>query len=206
MLSAAAVATIRSMSDHRESALDYLRQVLGDATPSSLVEIGRLKQSPLEGEGALTAFAFSAAVGGDETRQYVVVAGETEPNYYPAWNLSPDEYLRLHLGTRFMLVMQIAQVPHEDTFAALQDMRGQLGGAVPGQPIEPLSAAAAFALDDQRHLVARCRIGAEPVYLLGGDLPLGIYRQVDLPPHVIYRLHLGTILCMESDPVDEASG
>ncbi len=191
------------MTDHREAALDYLRRALGAAAPAALVEIGRLKQSPLEGEGAITAFAFSAAVGGGTVEQYVVVAGDTEPNYYPVWNLSPDEYLRLHLGTRFMLVLQIAQLPHDPEAAALADMRGQLAGVVPGQPVEDLAAAATFGLDRQRHVVARARIGPEPVYLLGGDLPLGIYRQVELPPHVVYRLHLGTVLCMEPDPVDE---
>ena len=41
------------------------------------------------------------------------------------------------------------------------------------------------------------RIGPETVYVFGGDLPLGIYRQIHLPPQVVYRVHLGNVLRLE---------
>ncbi len=32
---------------------------------------------------------------------------------------------------------------------------------------------------------------------MAADLPLGIYRETHLPPHVVYRWHLGSIIRTE---------
>ena len=90
-------------------ALGYLREQLKDAAPSELSNPRLFERSPLEGEGATVVFEFVADVGGRGAERHFVVVGLTEPNYYPAYGLDADEAFSLHLGTRFMLLIGVAQ-------------------------------------------------------------------------------------------------
>jgi hypothetical protein len=189
------------MSDgHEDQARLYLDAQLGVGGYSGLVEIGHFDESPLEGEGAVSLFAFEAAPGGGPVGTYHVVAGETEPNYYPSWGLSAEETYNLHIGTRFMLVLEVAQVAEQDAPADLESQAvSTLMRVAPGEPIREFRVVRVFQVEDQRHAVARCRIGPEDVYLVLGDLPVGIHRRVDLAPQVVYRMHLGQVIRMEED-------
>ncbi len=188
---------------HEPLARDYLARELGDAAPDHLVFVARFETSPLEGDGSASVYSFAASLGGNPPEPFYAVAGETQPNYYPAWNLSPEEIYDVHLGTRFMLVVGVAQLPVDELPGSLEaDLRAQLDRVAPGEPVTRIEPVAAFRADDQRHAVCRAKIAHEDVYLLTGDLPLGISRRVDLPPHVVYRLHLGRTLRME--PSDDA--
>ena len=174
---------------------------LGDDAPTELTVLERFDENPLEAEGAVTVFSFDASIGGAASQSYLVVAGETIPNYYPAYDLSPEEVYSLHLGTRFMLVLEVGLLPLEELPEVMRvEMGEDLGRVVPGEPVTELEIATAFAVEDQKHAVARCRIASELVYVLGGDLPLGIYRKIHLPPQVVYRLHLGNVIRLEGSP------
>jgi hypothetical protein len=183
---------------HEQQAREYLGRVLGPQCFADLAHMGSFHDNPLAGEGPVSVFAFTATREGSPPEPCVVVAGQTEPNYYPAWNLSADEIFNLHIGTRFLLVLQVGQRSLEDLpFDVTQTAESALAGVAPGQPVVNVQPAAAFSLEDQTHVVARCRIGPEEVYLVLGDIPLGIYRRIDLAPHVIYRMHLGQVIRME---------
>lgn len=191
---------------HEDAAREYLSRELGDAAPDTLVHLARFSEGALEGEDDMSVFSFSASLGGNPPESFHVVAGQTVPNYYPGWNLSPEEIYTLHLGTRFMLVMEIQQAPLERLPASLEaDVADQLTRVAPAEPLSAFRPVAAFQLEDQLHAVCRLRIAHEEVYLLAGDLPLGIYRRIDLPPHVVYRLHLGTIIRREATDEDDAA-
>jgi hypothetical protein len=194
------------MSDreaHEQRARDYLARELSERAPEHLVFVAGFDASPLEREGGVSIFSFSAAVGGDDAESFYVVAGETEPNYYPAWNLSPEEIFEVHLGTRFMLVVGVGQFPVEELPESLEaDVRAELERVAPSEPVTQVERVAAFHAQDQRHAVCRVRIAHEDVYVFAGDLPFGVSRRTDLPPHVVYRLHLGRALRME--PTDDA--
>ena len=184
-------------------ALDFLRTQLGAAAPAALEQVAEFVGQPLEREGAMTVFAFTADIGGAGESRYYVVAGETEPNYYPVWNLRPHEIYAVHLGTRFMLVLTIAQCPPDERPEDLDGKtRAFIESVAPGQAITDVSLAAAFRVDDQTHAVYRLCIDAEPVYVFGADCPPGIYRQADLPPRVAYRLHLGNLILAEAGQPD----
>lgn len=185
-------------ADPREQALTYLREQLGTAAPTTLEEFGHFEDSPLEGEGAVTLYRFAAAVGGVELASYIVAAGETEPNYYPAYDLSPEEAYHLHLGTRFMLVVGVSQMPAADVPPGeLERLASLVRGVVPDRTVSELTLLTAFRVEDGRHLVARGSIDGHEVYLLGGDMPLGFYQRLSLPPQVVYRIHLGQVLRLE---------
>ncbi len=194
----------KSWSAWRDYALEYLRSQLGQAAPMELGEPAFLERSPLAGEGPLVVFPFRAALDGRHLEEYRVVVGCTEPNYYPAYNLSPEETLDLHLGTRFMLVLGVAQYRRaDDAYDPMQDAQSIVARVAPGRPIEDLSIAAAFAVDEQVHTVLRCRIDGTPVYIMARDAPWGFCERADLPPQVAYRLHLGQVLRREPSPRDD---
>lgn len=188
---------IRLECMHQASA--YLKTQLGDAAPSDLILEGEFNEQPLEREGAVAVFSFTAAIGGQGVERYWVVGGKTEPNYYPHWGLTPDDAYNLHVGTRFMLVIGVATVPLEKLPPdAIDGVTRFIRSAVPGAAVSGLAPAAAFQVEEQLHTVYRARIGDEQAYVLGYDCPPGIYRDVDLPPHVVYRRHLGMLIRYEA--------
>jgi hypothetical protein len=190
--------------EDRDLAREYLQRELPDLGSVELQEAAHFEGQPLEGEGPMTVFTFRAALGGNSPADYCVVAGHTQPNYYPAWGLSPDEIYSLHLGTRFMLVLQPVPIPLDRLPASLEaDFTRELARIVLGQLVSEFKPVAAFQVEAETHVIARCRIATEQVYVLGLDLPLGIYRRVDLPPNAVYRTHLGNVIRMEPDSAAE---
>lgn len=185
----------------RGFALEYLREQLREAAPAELGAATFFRHSPLEGEGATVLFEFWASRG-DATDRYYVSVGQTEPNYYPAYGLEPDEVFDLHLGTRFMLVMGIGQCepPGGGAYDPMPDARSVVDRVAPSAAIDDLRVAACFDVGGQRHVVLRGRVAGQEVYIMTGEAPAGFSPRVDLPPPVAYRLHLGAVLRSEPTP------
>lgn len=185
---------------HEQMAREYLNWEFGTEAPEILRPVASFDRHPLEGEGPVTLFAFTASRGGNPPEGFHVIAGETEPNYYPEWGLSPDDLYSVHIGTRFILVLEVRQLPLEELPSELEsEIALLLDSIAPDEPIANFLPVAAFGMEGQRHAVCRLRLADEELYVLGGDLPLGIYRRIDLPPHVIYRLHLGKLIRLEEE-------
>ena len=182
----------------REYALAYLREQLREDAPTELAAGRVFERSPLEGEGATVVFEFRARRGATESDRYYVVVGQTEPNYYPAYGLDFDEAYSLHLGTRFMLVMGVAQCPPPDGFDAISAARTVVDRISPAAPIEGLSIAACFDVQGERHVVIRASVANQDVYIMAGEAPAGFSHRVDLPPPAAYRLHLGGVIRSEA--------
>lgn len=195
-----------NIHEWRNYALDYLSAELREAAPSTLTNPVLFPRSPLEDEGPSVVFEFRADRSGRGEERYFVVVGQTEPNYYLADDLDAEQAFELHLGTRFMLVMGVAQVDgtsqlgHEAAqYDPVKDAREIVDRVAPNQPIDELEVAVTFDVDGQLHAVIRGRIAGEPIYIMGRDAPPGFSRRVDLPPQVAYRLHIGHVLRMEPD-------
>jgi hypothetical protein len=189
---------------HEQMAHEYLARQFGPDAPVRLRPVAAFDEPSLEGEGAVTIFSFTASRGDNPPQAFYVFAGDTDPNYYPDWDLSPDDAYCLHLGTRFMLVLDVTQIPLTDLPPMLEDdITASMATVAPGEAVEKFRPVIAFGLDGQRHAVCRLRLGGEDLYVLGGDLPLGIYRRTDLPPHVVYRLHLGKLIRMEAQQEED---
>ncbi len=189
----------------RAYALHYLREQLRSDAPTALGDAHFFPVSPLEGEGAAVIFPFMARHGAALDPNYFVVVGSTEPNYYPAYGLTPQEAFELHLGTRFMLVMAVAQRPPvpEDDFDMNRDARLIVDRVAPGVPIERLALAASFDVDGSLHAVLKCRIKDTDAYIMAASAPMGFSTRTDLPPQVAYRLHIGPALRREPKPAEE---
>lgn len=193
------------MGHWRGVALAYLRAQLRDDAPQELGEGVAFTWSPLEGDGLTVVFEFFATRGTPERLRFFVVTGETEANYYPAEDLTAEEAFELHLGTRFMLVIGISQVPiaeaeRDPTYDAARDADEIVGRVARDALAEDLQIAAMFRVAETQHAVLRCRIKGEPVYIMGRDAPQGFSKKVHLHPHVAYRLHIGHVLRREAKP------
>ncbi len=202
-----------NLDEWRDYALAYLAEQLRSAAPPALVNPVLFPRSPLEGEGPTVLFGFTADRSGRGEEPYHVFVGKTEPNYYPTFDLNAEEAFDLHLGTRFMLVMGVALLDEssagqspaprsQDAYNAAADARGIVDRVSPDAAIEDLTIAAMFDVDGEIHAVLRCRVAEEPVYIMGRDAPPGFSKRVDLPPQVVFRLHLGHVLRQEPKPAN----
>ncbi|HPF41002.1 MAG TPA: hypothetical protein P5081_18640 [Phycisphaerae bacterium] len=197
-----------NLSAWRDYALAYIREHFGAATPNELGEHQLFEISPLEDEGATVLFRFEADRSGRGATPYYVAVGQTEANYYDGASLDFDDAYSLHLGTRFMLELGVAQTPasqealgpDDKPYDIERDARLIVNRVAPDAPIEDLSLAALFGVADELHAVIRARVAGEDVYIMGRDAPLGFSRRTDLPAPMAYRLHIGGVLRKEPKP------
>jgi hypothetical protein len=198
--------SVGSIPQWRSAAESFLRAELPAAARPRLTGDPSLWQSPLEGEGSIIIWPFEARLRDDrEAESFYVVVGQTAPNYYPAYGLSPEEAFWLHLGTRFMLTVAVARASDADCagFDAQGAARAIVDRVAPGEVIEDAKVAAAFDAEGQRHVVIACTIAGEPVYVFAGALVPGFSRRRDLPAPVAYRMHLGRLLRAEAASANE---
>lgn len=189
-----------------QAARTYLLEQLGDRAPNDLIIRATFAETPLEGEGAASLFSFTLPRVSEETicgaaggnSEHYVVVGETTPNYFPTYDLDPDDGYSLHIGTRFMLEIGIGRIANdEEPAGARQAMRRSVQDAVPGAAIRNDSLAGLFRGQEQTYAVYRLNLDGQDVYFMGGDCPAGFYRLAQWPPQVALRLHLGKLIRAE---------
>jgi hypothetical protein len=187
-------------------AIAYLREHLADRAPQYLVLEGEYAESPLEGEGRTYVFSFdlpagpgiaSAACDTYEPKHYVVV-GETTPNFFPAYGLSADDAYSFHVGTRFMLEMELKKVGDEfEPPDARHLLRTVLANVAPGAVVQDEKLAALFRCEEGYYAVYRLKLNEDEVFALGADCPPGFYKLTRYPPQTALRLHLGKLIRAE---------
>jgi hypothetical protein len=192
--------------DLESVARDYLALQLGGRAPERLVPVATFSERPLAGEGPVTIFCFdlpagtpgTPAFGGRDPRHYVVV-GQTVPNYFPSYGLDADDAYSLHIGTRFMLEMQISRAePTDEPPGARETLRKFVQGCNPRAAIGPDELMMLFRCEDRLFAVYRVAVVGRRLYCMGGDLPPGFYDLADHPPQVALRLHLGKLIREEA--------
>lgn len=194
------------LSAPEKAAREYLARELRERAPAELVHAGSFDEPTLEGEGATTIFRFrlpsansAAACAADNDEHYVAI-GQTEPNYFPAYGLSPDEAFSLHVGTRFMLGMRISRAdPSHEPARARAELRAIAQNFNPRARIAEPRLLALFCCEDQHYGVYELDIDHETVLCVGADCPAGFYPDRRLPPQVVLRFHLGSLIRRESD-------
>ncbi len=83
-------------------------------------------------------------------------------------------------------------------------VRSFIGTVAPHEPVTDIEPAAAFSVEDEVYAVCRANIARESVYVMGLACPAGIYRDTHLPPHVVFRRHIGQLIRLESDNAHHA--
>ncbi len=206
----------------QQAAMDYLAGQLGPRAPQRLTFEGAFDEHPVDDEGRVAVFSFELSdgpvacpgtsrdpgprisVGFTEPaahatgqRHYVVI-GQTEPTYFPAYGLRADDAYSFHLGTRYMLRLEVRRVeefvePRDARQRVVELLREHAPGAA--LRVEP---AAFFDCDGQCYAVYRARVGDVDYYALGADCPPGFYQLTQYPPQTALRLHLGKLLRAEA--------
>lgn len=129
---------------------------------------------------------------------FFVFAGNSLPMIYPDWNLTPDELYAVNIGNEYFLNMGVTEeLGKSPKFLAYLKMVStvfyeQLYITLTAPPkIEKV-----YLLGDQRHVVGKATFEGKVYSWIVGDLPHFVYKK-DLPPEVIWSLHLGRILLTE---------
>lgn len=186
----------------QEQAREYLSRHL---EPPELTHLGTFEERPLEDEGAvaLFGFAYTPNQGGSGCAlglsNYCVAVGETEPNFFPAYDLPPDDLYSIHVGTRFMLTVKVGLTdPQRIPPDALDRLHRVVHDVAPGETVESTDVAAVFDCDGEIYAVYRVQLRGSPYYFMGGACPPGFYALTDLPPQAVLRLHLGKLIRAEA--------
>jgi hypothetical protein len=190
----------------------YLSEQLGPRAPSDVHLLARFDEKPLESEGVVAVFAFeprrdatarrATATGED---QHYVVVGETEPNYFPGYGLDPDDAYSLHVGTRFMLELEVHRLdPGMEPPGARERLRTFVVHHLRTAVVTDEELAGLFRCQDDFYAVYRLVIDDKPVYFIGADCPPGCYELSHLPPQAVLRLHLGKLIRREAREEAEA--
>lgn len=190
----------------RAAALSYLQEQLRDRAPASADFAAAFDESPLDGEGPAALFRFELRPGGpagacaaDDALRHFVVVGETAPNYSPAFGLSDDDAYSLHIGTRFLLEMGLEKLDADQAGEPLRATAERLArDCNPTATIADVQCVLAFRCQESIFGVVRLSIGAQPVYAIIGDVAPGFVEQVDHPPQMALRLHLGRVIRAEA--------
>lgn len=189
----------------RTAAETYLKSVLGDRAPAMLRSEAEFDERPLDGEGAVRLYSFEVTVGGapglceTASARHFVVVGETEPNYFPAYDLTPDQAYSFHIGTRFMLVMELQKIDAaSEPPGAREQMRRFVASYARGAALESEELAGLFRCEDAYFAVYRIRLAGSDLYCMGGDGPPGFYEKTQYPPQIALRLHLGNSIRAEA--------
>lgn len=182
----------------------YLECELRDRAPGVLTLAAELAEQPLDGEGSVSIFSFDlpagpASCGRDADARHYVVVGDTTPNYFPSYGLSPDDAYSLHIGTRFMLGLEMALTDAcVEPASARENVRRFVGLCNPDVPIEGIELAAIFRCAEELYAVYVVSLGGRRVYCFGADCPPGFSELTQHPPQVALRLHLGRLIRREA--------
>ncbi len=195
--------------DSRQQAIEYLREQLGPRAPRDLHPAGVFNEQPLEGEAETALFSFDLDVGTEacatpEARRHYVAVGQTTPNYFPSFGLAPDDAYSLHIGTRFMLEMEVQRVdPADEPPGARQYLEQVIRDHAPGAAASPPELAALFRFEEGFFAVYRVDVEGRSYYAMGADCPPGFYELTQHPPQTALRLHLGKLIRAEARAASE---
>src|SRR5262249_47431415 len=131
--------------------------------------------------------------------RHFVAVGETTPNYFPSYGFTADDAYSFHVGTRFMLEMEMQRV--DESFeppGARSATTRVIHQLAPSATIERLELAALFKCDADYQAFNRRALDGRALYVAGAVCPQGFYPMTDYPPQTMLRLHLGKLIRTEA--------
>ena len=131
----------------------------------------------------------------EEDRLFIIV-GSALPMIYPDYDLSADDLWATHIGMEYFIKMGVVEDPDRRSpkFLAYLKMvstvfQEQLYIYKP----DTVKIEKVYMLNDQRHVVGIATFEDKKYTWIVGDIPHFIYKK-ELPPQIVWCLHMGRIL------------
>jgi hypothetical protein len=197
-------------AEARRLAQAYLNEQLGSRAPLTMELAASFNEAPLDNQGQAFVFSFDLSGGasshapsnvenaGCAPQRHFVVAGDTQPNYFPAYAFDADDGYSYHIGTSFLLEMGVQRVQMDEPPGARERLMRFLLTYARAEQLGEIRVAAIFACQEQFFVIYDVRIDADRFYCMGCDCPPGCYALTRFPPQVALRLHLGKLIRAEA--------
>jgi hypothetical protein len=177
----------------KAKALQVVREDLDPEFNGKLKLEQTFDKHPLKEEpGSSAVFSFSP----NDQDRFFVIAGNVMPMIYPDYDLSPEDLWAMHIGMEYFIETGV----QEDTdrkspkFLAYLKMvstvfQTQLYIFKP----DTVKIEKVYQLNEQRHVVGYATFEGKTYSWIVGDIPHFVYKK-ELPPQIIWALHMGRIL------------
>ena len=143
--------------------------------------------------GIIHAALYSFTVEGE---RYYVFAGDTIPMIYPQMDLTTEELWAVQLGTEYFLEQHVTEDTDRKSPVFLTYLKmvstvfqEQLYISKP----DAIKIQKVYQLHEQKHVVGQAQFNGKVYSWIVGDITHFVYKK-DLPPQVIWALHMGRIL------------
>lgn len=151
------------------------------------------EKHPLMDDHQMSAvFSFQTA----DNERFFIVVGSVLPMIYPDYDLTIDDLWAMHIGMEYHIKMGLVEDTDRKSprFLAYLKMvstvfQEQLYIAKP----DSVKIEKVYLLNDQRHVVGKATFDGKQYTWIVGDIPHFVYKK-DLPPQVVWSLHMGRIL------------
>jgi hypothetical protein len=182
------------MQEHVQKALDFLKKEFHPDLDYNLKLESTFNRHPLKGD--LNTSLFSFDVHAENLEHFYIFAGDTACMIYPEWNLTPDELWAVHLGLEYFIEQGVTEDTERKPHLLLTYLKmvatvfqEQLYILKP----ESIKVDKVYKFNEQRHVVGHAEFNGKIYSWIVGDITHFVYKK-DLPPHVIWALHMGRIL------------
>jgi len=178
----------------RKQAIDLLKEEFDPDLEYKLNLEKTFGHHPFHDPGLGALFSFQPLIG--KTDRFYIITGDVLPMIYPDYDLTHDELWAVHVGMEYFIKMNVTEdtARHPGKLLSYLKMvatvfQEQLYITLTGPPrIEKI-----YQLEDQKHVVGRVTFEDKTYSWIVGDIPHFVYRK-DLPPQIIWSLHMGRIL------------
>jgi hypothetical protein len=175
-------------------AIDLLKEEFNPNLEYKLTLEKTFETHPLRDPGLSAIFSFQPFP--DKSDRFFAVTGNVLPMIYPDWNLTADELWAAHLGMEYFIQMDVTEEKDRNPARLLAYLKmvstvfqEQLYITLTAPPkIEKL-----YRFKDQLHVVGYYNYEGQNYSWIVGDIPHFVYKK-ELPPQVIWSLHMGRIL------------
>jgi hypothetical protein len=181
------------MDDLKEIALQVVHEDFDPHFNSELKLEQTYDKHPLKEEpGSSALFSFSTS---DQDRFFVIV-GNVMPMISPDYDLSTEDLWAAHIGMEYFIKMGVSEDTDRKSpkFLAYLKMvstvfQTQLYIFKP----DTVKIEKVYQINDQRHVVGYATFEGKTYSWIVGDIPHFVYKK-ELPPQIIWSLHMGRIL------------
>lgn len=182
------------MQDHIQEAVNFLKKEFHPDLDYQLKLESTFQRHPLKGEIQTSLFSFNVDTG--EPQHFYIFTGDTAPMIYPEWDLTQDELWAVHLGTEYFIEQGVTEdserKPHM-LLTYLKMVATLFQEQLYIMKTDSVKIEKVYKFNDQRHVVGHAEFNEKKYSWIVGDITHFVYKK-DLPPHVIWALHMGRIL------------